>query len=89
MSQSPAQLKRYNGLEWELINETLVGGVNLIVGSASHTITGDSADTYWIAADELKKGFPYTFSVDEIRLNSGTTLGASWALVNQNNSSVA
>lgn len=66
-----------------------MGGVNLIVGSASHTIAGDSAYTYWIAADELKNGFPYTFSVDEVRLDSGTASGASWALVNQNDNSVA
>ena len=44
-------LRRYNGAEWEQVNEIEVGGVNLIAGSAQHTVTGASA--YWVAADEL------------------------------------
>lgn len=31
----------------------------------------------------------YTFSVQEVRLDSGSATGATWALVNQNNGSVA
>lgn len=61
-----------------------IGGVNLIAGSASHTLAATDADTYWVAADELMRGGSYTFSVDEVRLTAGTATGASWALVNQN-----
>lgn len=66
----------------------MVGGVNLIAGSASHTLTAADANTYWIAADELSGGRTYTFSVDEVRLTAGTATGANWALVNQNNGAV-
>ena len=65
-----------------------IGGVNLIAGSASHTLAATDADTYWVAADELMRGGSYTFSVDEVRLTAGTATGASWTLVNQNDGAV-
>lgn len=80
-------LRRYNGADWEQVNEIEVGGVNLIAGSAQHAVTG--ANTYWVAADELGRGVDYTFSVQEVRLDAGSATGATWALVNQNDGTVA
>ena len=43
-----------------------IGGVNLIRDSETYTLVADSADTYWIAADELEPGMTYTLSVREV-----------------------
>ena len=80
-------LRRYNGTDWEQVNEIEVGGVNLIAGSAQHTVTG--ANAYWVAADELGRGVDYTFSVQEVRLDADSATGATWAVVNQNDGTVA
>lgn len=82
-SEAPPQLYRYNGSAWEQINEVDVGGVNLIAGSAGHTVTDTDGNTYWIAADELTPGRDYTFSVHEVRLDAGSAAKVSWALANQ------
>lgn len=79
ISKSPPVLKRWSGSEWETINEVEVGGVNLIAGSAAHTIIAADNDSFWVAADELTSGSNYIFTVDEVRLDAGTATGASWA----------
>ena len=40
----------------EAIQEIEVGSVNLITNSASYTLVADSADSYWMAVDELEPG---------------------------------
>lgn len=79
ISQSPPVLKRWSGNAWETINEVEVGGVNLIAGSAVHILTAASADTFWVAADELICGSNYIFTVDEVRLEAGTATTTNWA----------
>ena len=77
--QSPPQLKRYDGTQWQLINEAGVGGTNLITDSASYTLVGTGAASHWVAADELRLGREHSFSVEEIRLDAGSASGVSWA----------
>ena len=88
-AEAPPQLYRYNGAGWDQINEVDVGGVNLITGSAGHTVADTDGNTYWIAADELTPGQDYTFSVHQVRLDAGTATKTSWALANQDTGSNA
>ena len=53
-SLNPPVLKRWSGSEWQILNEVEVGGVNLIAGSAAHTVAAAS-NAFWVAADELMK----------------------------------
>ena len=78
-SPSPPQLKRYDGTQWQLINEADVGGTNLIADSASYTLVGTGAASHWVAADELRLGREHSFSVEEIWLDVGSASGVSWA----------
>ena len=87
-SQTPAVLKRWTGAAWEAVNETQVGGVNLIIGSAQYTLTADGSDTHWVAADELVPGSAYTLSVREVICVSGTAAAVTWKVVEQNSGSV-
>lgn len=82
-SEAPPQLYRYNGTGWDQVNEVDVGGVNLITGSAGHTVVDTDGNTYWITADELTPGQDYTFSVYQVRLDAGTATKTAWALANQ------
>ena len=82
-SEAPPQLYRYNGTGWDQVNEVDVGGVNLIMGSAGHTVVDTDGNTYWITADELTPGQDYTFSVYQVRLDAGTATKTAWALANQ------
>ena len=77
-SLNPPVLKRWSGSEWQILNEVEVGGVNLIAGSAAHTVAAAS-NAFWVAADELMKGSNYIFTVEEVRRDAGTATGASWA----------
>ena len=86
-SQTPAMLMRWTGKAWEAVRAK-VGGVNLIVGSAQHTITADGTDTYWIAADGLESGMTYTLSVREVILVAGKAAGVTWKVVEQETGTV-
>lgn len=87
-SKAPSILKRWTGNSWEEVNDTQVGGVNLIVGSAQYTLVSDGSDSYWIAADELDPGMTYTLSVREVILVKGTAAGVTWRVVEQNTGQV-
>lgn len=81
-SKSPPVLARWSGSAWERVNTPHIGGVNLIDNSASYTLIGDDASTFWMAADELAPGGAYTFSVQEIVKNAGSAAGVTWAVLN-------
>ena len=58
-----------------------IGGVNLVRDSETFTLVADSADTYWIAADELEPGNTYTLSVREVVLEKGQAAGVTWKVL--------
>ena len=60
-----------------------IGGVNLVRDSETFTLVADSADTYWIAADELEPGNTYTLSVREVVLEKGQAAGVTWKVLNR------
>ena len=72
----------------EAIGALEIGGVNLVENSSVHTLAADSADSYWIAADELEPGSTYTLSVREVALEEGQAAGVTWKVVNRTDGSV-
>jgi len=71
------------------VEDIKVGGVNLIEDSASRTIVGDDANTFWTAVDELASGGTYTFSVQEIVKDEGSAAGVTWAVINTDTLAIA
>ena len=65
-----------------------IGGVNLVRDSETFTLVADSADTYWIAADELEPGNTYTLSVREVVLEEGQAAGVTWKVLNRTTGAV-
>ena len=72
----------------EAIADIEIGGVNLIRDSETYTLVADSADSYWIAPDELEPGMTYTLSVREVALSAGQTPGVTWKVVNRTDGTV-
>ncbi len=72
----------------EAIADIEIGGVNLIRDSETYTLVADSADSYWIATDELEPGMTYTLSVREVALSAGQTPGVTWKVVNRTDGTV-
>ncbi len=80
-SQSPPQLKRWSGTEWELVNEVSIGGTNLILGSEEIIIEADTNNyNYRSLYSPLEQGEKYTVSVESIILNEGTATDVSLRL---------
>ena len=72
----------------EAIADIEIGGVNLIRDSETYTLVADSADSYWIATDELEPGMTYTLSVREVALSAGQAPGVTWKVVNRTDGTV-
>lgn len=67
-----------------------VGGVNLVDGGRTYTITGNDTDTsYWIAADELYPDRTHTLSIREIIKDAGISIGVTWAIMNMDSGVIA
>ena len=72
----------------EALSNIEIGAANLIENSLSYRLAADGEDAYWLAADELRPGMTYTFSVREVILESGEAAGVTWKVVNHDDGSV-